>query len=285
MQKIYDLGSYQLFHYFQPGKKLDDLSLKKLHVNLIKVNEKSGSNIKHKMLIKNSSLDEIRKSLADTVIALLFIEQEACGFMISPILHFKKRPILHSGLMIIEKNPGGDLLRFLGVGNYLLAYQQLGHLYLTNISSTPSSIEGFIETTSKSWPGPDVGMKRAPTGYKEVVQTLKQDYMDVYFPDADKLSVDYRRFVLTSNSQEMGFSTNFYQASRANDFKYNLFCHTWIDYQREEDVIQVAEMNMMTYLRMHYMHFKLEKLFFKLSQKKTKERELAKIYQDDKKAA
>lgn len=285
MQKVYDLGSYQSVHYFQPGKKLDDFTLKKLHTNLIKVNERSGSNIKHKMLIKNSSLDEIRKSLADTVIALLFIENEACGFMISPILHFKKRPILHSGLMIIEKNPGGDLLRFLGVGNYILAYQQLGRLYLTNISSTPSSIEGFIETTSKSWPGPDVGMKRAPAGYKEVVQTLKQGYMDVYFPDADKLSVDYRRFVLTSNSQEMGFSTNFYKASRANNFKYNLFCHTWIDYQREEDVIQVAEMNLMTYLRMQYMHYNLEKSFFRLSQKKTKAKVFDRSSQNETKAA
>lgn len=268
MQKIYNMGQCQLIHYFKPGINLDDISLKKLHGNLVEVNEKSGSNIIHKMLTKNSPLEDIRENFKNIIIALLMIDNVAFGFMISPILNFKKKPILHSGLLIIEKNPGGDLLRTLGVGNYIMAYENLGPIYLTNISSTPSSIEGFIETTSNGWPGPDVGAKRAPIGYADVVKSLKSDYMDVYFPDADKCAVDYKRFVLTSNSQEMGFTTNYYKSSRANNFKYNIFCLAWVDYHKEEDIIQVAEMNFLTYLRARYDHFKLKRAFKKLSKKK-----------------
>lgn len=268
MQKIYNLGHSQFVHYFKPGVNLDDISLKKLHANLVKVNEKSGSNISHKMLIKTSSIEEIRENLKNVIIAFLMIDNTAFGFLISPILNFKTRPILHAGLIIVEKNPGGDLISTFGLGNYIMAYENLGAVYLTNISSTPSIIEGFIENSSKGWPGPDVGVKKAPPEYVEVVKTLKSDYMDVYFPDADKCTVDFKRFILTSNSLEMGFTTNYYKTSRANDFKYNVFCLAWVDYHKEEDVIQVAELSFMTYLRARFTHYKLKQMFKNLSNRK-----------------
>lgn len=268
MQKIYNLGHCRVIHFFKPGINLDDISLKKLHGNLVKVNEKSGSNIVHKMLNKNSSLEEIRENLKNVIVALLMMDNVATGFLISPILNFKKKPILHSGLMIIEKNPGGDLLRTFAEGNFIMAYEKLGPMYITNISSTPSAIEAFIEITSDAWPGPDTGVKKAPPEYVDVVKTLKSDYMDVYFPDAQKCTVDYKRFVLTSNSQEMGFSTDFYKVSRANNFKYNIFCLSWIDYHKEEDIIQIAEMNFLTYLRERFDHFRLRRIFKKLSKRK-----------------
>ncbi|MDD4976979.1 MAG: hypothetical protein PHY93_21690 [Bacteriovorax sp.] len=267
MIKNYAIGECETIHYFMPGKLLDDLSLKKLHNSLIKVNEQSGANVINKMLGKHLSLEEIRNYLENTIIAISLCSKEVYGFLISPILKCGNKSILHAGLIIIEKNPGADLISLLALGNFIMGYEKLGALYTTNISSTPSIIESFSELIPGSWPGPDEKLKNPPKGFKDVVKILKEDYMDKYFLDSEKLSVNYKRFTLTSNSKEMGFTTDFYKISRADNFKYNLFCHSWIDYEKEEDIIQVGEITFLKYIRMHYLIFSLQRHLKKIASK------------------
>jgi hypothetical protein len=267
MLKKYELGECQTIHYFMPGKTLDDITLKNLHNSLVKVNEQSGANVVNKMLNNKLSLEEIRQFLENTIIAVSVKDNNICGFCISPILNFRNKFILHAGLVIIAKNPGADILTLLGLGNFIMAYEELGAVHITNISSTPSVIETFCECIPGSWPSPDVGLKVSPKGYREVVKILKEDYMDKYFSDADKLSVNYKRFTLTSNSKEMGFTTDFHKISRADKFKYNLFCHAWIDYEKEEDIIQVGEITFLKYARMKFMLFNLKRTIKRITAK------------------
>lgn len=261
---IYSFNEMGLNVYWKPGDELNDLELKKLHNRLLIVNKNSGSNIKHKLLDENLTLVQIRIHLKNTIISEFMIDNQPKAFLLSFILEHAKRPIVHTGLMIIQQNPGANLMGLLFLSIINIAFEKLGPFSITNITSTPSSIEFFAETVKNSWPGPDVKLKKSPPGHKEIVHKLKKDYMDNYFPDADKIKVDDRRFVLSSNSKEMGFTTNFIKISRAENFKYNLFCHTWIDYDREEDIIQVGKIDIFCYLKSKIHFFFLQRDFLYL---------------------
>lgn len=259
MLKKFKMGKSEFVYYFRPGKLLDDVALKGLHNSLVRVNEQSKANVVNKMLDKTLSLEEIRTHLGNTVIGVALREDRPYAFLLSPILGPLGKPILHAGLIIIEKNPGVDLISLLSLGNLAMGYENLGSVYTTNITSTPSIIESFTFMVPGSWPNPNMKLKVPPKGYKEVVKVLKEEYMDVYFPNADKISVNYKHFILTSNSQDMGFTTDFYKISRADNYKYMAFCHSWIDYNKEEDIIQVGEIGFMKYLRMQLILFNLRR--------------------------
>lgn len=286
MKKEYKVGTIEVHHIYRPGDYLDEVSLKKMHTELVKINEMSGANVTNKMLEKTLRLNEIRFHYKNVVLAMLYKNKEPWAFLISPLLGATSKPILHAGLIIAQSNPGIDLISLLGMGNFQITYKNVGTFYATNISSTPSIIESMTHLIPDVWPSPDVELKIVPQGYKEVVKILKEEYMDKYFPNPEKLDVNYKRFTLTSNSQEMGFVTDFYRVSRSSDFKFLSFCRTWIDYSKEEDIIQVGEVNFFKNLRMSFLLWRL-KQGLKMAEKKLsiKEVRLVKEQKVDKKVA
>ena len=274
MKKQFKTGETELIHYYRPGDTLDDISLKNLHNSLIKINEESGANVVNKMLDKKLTLSQIRGHLKNTIIGMVVLEDHPCGFLISPILSsIKNKPIVHAGLIVISKNPGANCIGLMGFGNYCMAYEKLGDLFATNITSTPSIVEDFVAMVPDSWPSPDVNLKVAPRNYKDVVKVLKEEYMDNYFPDPGKLDVNYKRFILTSNSQDMGFTTDFHKISRSSDLKFMLFCQAWVNYNKEEDIIQVGEVSLYAYLRMRFYMFMLKRGLSKIEAGRARERE------------
>lgn len=256
MEKKYQIGKIEVRHIYRPGAWIDDLELKRIHNDLVKVNEKSGANVVNKMLDKNLTIEGIKNHFSNVILALFSRDGEMWSFVISPLLSSADLPVLHSGLIVAFKNPGIDIISLLAMGNLQLGYKNMKSFYTTNISSTPSIIESFVYMVPGAWPNPDVELKVIPNGYKEVVKILKEDYMDQYFPDPEKLVVNYKRFTLTSNSQEMGFVTDFYKISRSNDFRYLSFCRTWIDYSKEEDIIQVGKIDFWKNVRLSFLLWK-----------------------------
>lgn len=258
------VGSCESVHYCSPGRMLNDLELKQMHNSLVYINKMSGSNVDNKLLHENLSMRDIRKYYTKMIVGLFYYEQEVIGFLLSPILKVEEQYMVHGGLVIIAKNPGVNVLILLSFGNSMLAYEKLGKHYVTNISSTPSIIENFTKLFPGCWPNPNVDLKKAPNKYINAVKILKHEYMDRFFPDSSKLEVDYKRFTLKSNSQEMGFVTDFFQISRSSDISFQNFCRTWIDYSKEEDIIQVGETKLLNYLRMQ-----LYLVYFKMHLKKS----------------
>lgn len=256
MEKKYQIGKIEVRHLYRPGACLDDLELKRIHNDLVKVNENSGANVVNKMLDKNLNMEGIKKHFSNVILALLSRDGEMWSFVISPLLRSADLPVIHSGLIVALKNPGVDIISLLAMGNLQLGYRNVKSFYTTNISSTPSIIESFVYMVPGAWPNPDMELKVIPEGYKEVVKILKEDYMDQYFPNPEKLIVNYKRFTLTSNSQEMGFVTDFYKISRSNNFKYLSFCRTWIDYSNEEDIIQVGKIDFWKNMRLSFLLWK-----------------------------
>lgn len=267
MDKKYRIGKIEVRHIYRPGAWLNDLELKKIHNDLVRVNEKSGANVVNKMLDKNLSIEGIKSHFSNVILALFSRDGEMWSFVISPLLRSSDLPVLHSGLIVAFKNPGVDIISLLAMGNLQLGYKNLSSFYTTNISSTPSIIESFVYMIPGAWPNPDVELKIVPDGYKEVVKILKEDYMDQYFPNPEKLVVNYKRFTLSSNSQEMGFVTDFYKISRSNQFKYLSFCRTWIDYANEEDIIQVGKINFWKSIRLSFLLWKSKRALKKAEEK------------------
>ena len=253
--KIYTMKNCCSIHYWMPGKYLNDQALAELHERLVNLNKSSGHNIDNRMLYANLSLPEMRFYLADCVISELQVDNEIIGFLFSPVIIGEGNPIVHAGLIIIKENPGGDLISLAACGNILIAHKALGTIFFTNISSTPSIIESFCRISANPWPSPSANLKAPPKEYREVVHRLKTKYIDKYFPDSNEVRIDYSRFTMTSNSTDMGFSTNYYLMSRANNFIFNSFCLSWVNYDIEEDIIQVGSFDKLSALRVSIMFF------------------------------
>lgn len=250
MRDLWKSGRFEVAIFCNPGDTLTDLEFESFHRDLILINERSGANINNLMLKKSLPLIERKKLYSSAVVSIFYTDKKPCAFSLSPFLTRDNLKLLHIGLTIISDNPGFNLGGFLGVFNATTAFKHYGDIFLTNISSTPSLVESFSEALGNAYPAPDSSLKNKPRYYKDVVKLLKEDYMDKCFPDQEKLKVDYKRFVLTSNSSEMGFKTSFYSTSFANNMKYNSFCKTWINYENEEDLIQVGKMKKWQFVKM-----------------------------------
>lgn len=250
MKSIFNFNEFEVGCFICPGKELTNDQLLKFHSDLVFINESSKANIDNKMLNKKLTITELRCFFQQVIVSIFYIKKIPCAFSLSPFLARDHLKVFHIGLTIVAKNPGLNLGGFLGIVNAKAAFEKFGNVYLTNISSTPSLIESFSNALGNAYPTPHCSLKSRPKHYRNVVKILKEEYMDKCFPDQSKLQIDYKRFVLISNSSEMGFKTSFHDTSFANSMEYNNFCKTWINYDKEEDLIQVGELRWWQYCKM-----------------------------------
>lgn len=228
------------YHYFNPGVSLTDDKLRELHQTILNINRNAKVPLNHKLLEEVADIAILRERYSSMIVCLIKVDDIDSGFLISPILQNRNLKLIHAGLVMINHNRGTNLLALAGSGTVSLAYKKLGTIYSTNISSTPAIIEAYSMLTSNCWPTPKANLIRAPQGYLEVAQTLFHDYVKKYFPNPENVTFDPRRFVIHSDSRKMGFNTDFRQISRSSSFEFLNFCFTWIDYDKEEDLLQVG---------------------------------------------
>lgn len=165
------------------------------------------------------------------------------------MLQAEHRWVVHAGLVMINHNSGSNLIARASTGTAVLAYRKLGFYFSTNISSTPSIVEAFSNITHKAWPSPKMQLIKPPRGYRQVAESLVDNYVRHNFMAGDQVEFDARRFVLRSSSQKMGFHTNIRQISRPTDFQFMNFCFIWLDYEKEEDMVQVGVVDWPTYCK------------------------------------
>lgn len=239
----------ELKYFYRPGELLDDLKLTSLYKRILKINKKHK--IQNNALNEDLSLEQIRDYYANTLVSEVYFNQNSTGFLISPLLENSDGlKILHTGLMIIDNNPGANLMSLLGVGNFIMAYEMLGNIYVTNITSKPTAIENFTKVQSKAWPAPGANLIRPPKNYRDVLEVLETQYLKKYFPNNGAgISIDKKRFIMKSDCLEMGFDSSFQSATKASSLECNNFCHMWISYEDQEDLIQVSSMTLLDYLK------------------------------------
>lgn len=242
MNNVYisKFGEDEFFHYFNPGKHLSEKQLRAMHEAILGINRNARQPIEHKLLEELPSLPALQERYASMIVCLVKVGGRDSGFLLSPIFKAGKKTVIHAGLVIINHNKGSNLLALMGSRTVSLAFEKMGRIYSTNISSTPAIIEAFTMLSTQCWPTPKSNLIRAPHAYTEVAQALVDQYVRNFFPDPESVVFDDRRFVLHSESRKMGFNTEFRQISRSSSFEYLNFCFTWLDYNKEEDLLQVG---------------------------------------------
>ena len=226
--------------YFKPGKYIDDLQMQSLYRDILRINQLKESPLQHKLIAASTPLDEVKEIYSNMLVAVVLVKKEAVGFLLTPILAEAPEPIAHGGLTVIAKNHGSNLLGLMTLCNIKVLHNHYSKLYTSNISSTPSIIEVYTKFMRNVWPEPDANLIKAPSRYKKVFDTLIDKYVMEFFEDPENIIVDRKRFVIRTSSKKMGFNTNLRELSRSSKYKYFSFCFTWLDYEKEEDLVQIG---------------------------------------------
>ena len=205
LKKTYGINAFEC--YYNPGETLSDEGMLKLFGDLVTVNRQSKKPIEHGLLPKVSDVSAIKALYKSCMVCVIRVGGELSGFLISPILKRDNIVVAHTGLVMININRGDNLIALASAHSGIFLYSQIGAYITTNISSTPSIIEVFSRIATKPWPCPNASLIKPYKGYKQACQVLFEDYVQKIFLNPEDLEIDYRRFVIRSKSQDMGFTT------------------------------------------------------------------------------
>ena len=238
-------GPTTTHHYFNPGKYLSDEALLKIYDELLSINGRAKKPVDHRLLDATDDVEAIRNKFQSMVVGILYKEQQVpIGFLVSPIIREGKLTVVHAGLVVIAENNGTNLLALATAGLAKVIYRKYRRVYTTNISATPRIIENFSRFTVKGWPTAESNQIKPPSKiYARVAEALVNGYVKKYFHNPESVTFDSKRFVLSSETDEMGFEKDYRQLPRAKRHNVNSFVMTWIDTEKGEDILQVGIFN------------------------------------------
>jgi hypothetical protein len=233
---------YELRYFIQSGPWLSQDQLVELQLQLQHINSISKNKLSYGIFDPVLSLEAFREFLAEASLCIIMDQDEPVGMFYNPILQLNPLRIIHAGLVVIAKNKGIDLLKVPYCYLNLLQWRHFGSYYYTNISSTPSIVGSFAEQYRNVWPSHLSSQLKPPSKeYEKVLETVYRDYVERHFPGETQL--DRKRFIIRSESKEMGFETNLRRLPRHTKLLANFFCQYWIDYSAGEDLVQVGRVD------------------------------------------
>lgn len=237
-----------LKYFYEPHKNISSDDFKKLYADLLKINQDSGKNFSYG-IFDNNYLFFFEKIFLCTMYDKDTLEP--IGFFYFSILN-KDQNLIHSGLTIISKNPGLDLLSTPQMLGHLILFKNLQTFCVSTITCIPKVVGEFCEYFEQVWPSPNSDQDRPDKQYINYLDILKKEYINRYIVNSeneDKISVDSKRFILRSPSKNMGFIPNYYTLPKHQKVNVNLFCLSWIDYNNEEDIILFGKCSKMVILK------------------------------------
>lgn len=252
MKNTWKYGDFDLKYYFKP--EAGDV-----HDHLMKVNENV---LKYGVFNQNLSTEELNDFYKNTMVCLISWKNTPIGFYYFFIID-EKIPLVHVGLMVIKEKKGHDIgavSQRIGMHYFFKMFRN--KFYISTITTVPVIVEYIDKNFSNVWPSPYTNLTRPPVIYKGFIHFLNENYVKKFFPDPEKIIVNEKRFVLSLEKRGAGFDDQFHSLSKASDFMYNTFCQTWLDYNKEEDLILIGQTNIIIRLKV-FLYF----IFLKLSRK------------------
>lgn len=247
LKKIYK--GHTLDYSFKPGEWMTDVELINLKQSVQYVNRLSNKNLTYGALNPNISIEVFREFLCSTNICLIFDKTEPIGLFYNILIQDSPFPVIHAGLVLIGKNKGIDLISVPYAYLTYFQWKKYGAYYYTNMSSTPSIVGTFGYLYKDVWPSAYCNQLKPPNKeYTAVLEMVYQKYVEKYFPGENKL--DKKRFVVQSQSKEMGFETDFRKLPRYSKQEVNLFCTYWLNYAKGEDLLQVGKVDALCAMRL-----------------------------------
>jgi hypothetical protein len=243
----YKLDDYTLKYYFKPGLNLTKEENIKLFNNLKKFNEKTY-NFKYGLFEPSISLEKVLKLFESFILCVIYLKDELVGFYYFVILNETyKRPLIQLGLVVISKNKGLDIFSISEKIGLLFTYKKIGLYNSAIITTIPKIVEEFCLTYSNTWPNPKKNLSRPPVEYKSYLSDVEDFYIKPFFPLPFK--INKKRFTLILDKREAGFHDRFHYLPMAKSFLFNSFCHDWINYNENEDLILIGKFNYLAIFR------------------------------------
>lgn len=238
---VFDYQGYKLYYYYRPGLWASSEEIENIEKRINIVNKESNKNFSYGIFDPKNKKDFYDNSM----ICILEFDGHPAGFFYNVIIDFiEDKKIVHQGLVLISKNMGQNLLYYPYVKSNLLIKEQIGDFYITSISSVPSIIGEIYNIFDNVWPSPYTDLiKPNDVYYTKAAETVFFNYVKKFFPFSEEIFFNKRRFVIESKAKEMGFERDVRSLSRDSRLEVNLFCQFWIDYSKNEDIIQVGLFN------------------------------------------
>jgi len=242
MKTVIPFKQYILNYYYKPLEWMSQDELSHLQNQLDIVNKESGKNFNYGIFDPHNRNNFYKNSM----ICVMELDGHPAGFFYNVIFEGELN-IVHQGLVLISKNIGENLLYFPYVNSNKLIREKIGDFYITSISSVPSIIGEIHNIFDNVYPSPFVNQIKPPQKeYSQVALKVFEDYVKRFFPFPEEVSFNKRRFVIESKAKEMGFERDIRNLPRDSRFEVNVFCQYWLDYSKNEDIIQVGIFNQKT---------------------------------------
>ncbi len=239
----------QMNFYYRPGRWMSDEEINQLLHDSFYINDKSKCNLNYGIFDKKNSSDSLKYLLSKLLVCLMYLDGKPIGLAYNVILAEKPKPFVHLGLLLISKNPGYNLKAIVQSSFALYLYNKFGAFYCSNISGTPAIIGSISDNCVDVWPCYKANQYHPPKKYyRDYLKILENEYIKIFFKN-EKYEIDYKRFVLKTDSEGLGFTTEFRDLSRYHKAEVNTFCHYWIDYSKGEDIIQIGVTNYKSILK------------------------------------
>lgn len=258
---------YVFTYYFRPGLNQSSEENLKLLKKMQKFNA-ANHNFKYGLFDPKNSDENIVKLFNDFIICTITVDDELVGFYYFMILNEEyARPLVQLGLVVLTKNRGYDVFSLSEALGVLFCYKKLGYYTAGIITTVPKIVESFSEGYSNVWPNPSKDLSRCPPEYRKYLNDIGHKYVKTFFPHPFK--INHKRFTLILDKRESGFHDRFHYLPMARSFKYNAFCHGWINYEENEDLIIIGQFDLKTKIKVTCLVYSILfkhnlKKFFKL---------------------
>lgn len=250
--KVLKLKKYEVKYYPLYKNEINVSIFEKIYNDLLLINEESGMNLQYGIFLNPENRDRIYSLLSKMAIVVVYENKKPIGYEYFYIMNsVNNKKLVHTGLIVINKNKGLPLMTFMGNLALSSIYEDIGEYFICGITTVPKILEKLDTFFYQMWPTPtSKNLSKPPKFHRDNLDVLLNEYVKEFFPDAERISVDNRRSVLRLTKKESGFAEYFYELSKSSKLKYNVFCNTWLDYEKEEDLIVIGKCTLSNYIQL-----------------------------------
>jgi hypothetical protein len=230
----------------RPGRWMPDPEIGKLLTELRSVAQRTLSMGDLEYGILTGTPDRLEKS----IVTILYDRKSGNPIAFNALavmdvsLHGKPTEVLHMGLVMIDPDVRSHGFSWVLYGFTCLVLffrNQMRPLWLSNVTQVPAIVGMVAETFTNVFPSPKPGARRS-FAHLLLARSIMANHRHVFGVGAEA-AFDEQRFVVT-NSYTGGsdhLKKTYETAPKHRNEVYNTFCARELDYDRGDDVLQLAQ--------------------------------------------
>lgn len=163
------------------------------------------------------------------------------------MLDGEPQEVTHLGLVMVDPDVRGQGLSWVLYGLTVLVLFIRGGLrprWISNVTQVPGVVGMVCQTFSEVYPSPDAGARQS-FSHLSLARQIMAEHRHVFGVGAEA-GFDEARSVITDayTGGSDDLKKSFAAATQHREARYNAFCETQLDYERGDDVLQIARMDL-----------------------------------------